>query len=151
MCNLYELRGRIRIAARFCRHDLHFEFLGGVVEVQRGEALLGGLFQVLHQALVARVVGNHELEVGMRFYQLALLVQRQVAAVVSQGMDDDGRILARFDHLVEIADRANARRRGQRAVLPPGAVLVEQVAADEIRGRHVFIARDGDKGLPELP
>ena len=123
----------------------------GIVELERGEALLGGLLQILHQALVAGIVGNHQLEIGVRFEQLALLVQRQGAAVVGQRVDHHGGVLARFDDFIQIADRADARGGGQRAIQPARAVGFEQIAADQIGGGHVFVAGHGDQRLVQFP
>ena len=113
--------------------------------------MLGGLLQILHQALVARVVGNHQLKIRVGLDQFALLVQWQGAAVVGQGVNDNRGILACLDHLVQIADRTDARRRGQRTVLPLGAVLVEQEAADQVRCRHVFVTGNRDQRLAQFP
>lgn len=71
---------------------------------------------------------------------LVLLFERQDAAVVGQRVDDDGGVLARFDDLVEIADRARANRQRQRPVVPDGALGVEQIAPDQVRCRHVLMA-----------
>jgi hypothetical protein len=87
----------------------------------------------------------------MRRDQLALLVQRQGAAMVGQRMDHHRGVLPRLDDLVEVADGADARRRGQRAVEPARAVGVEQVAADQVGGRHVLVAGHGDQRLAQLP
>jgi hypothetical protein len=87
----------------------------------------------------------------MRAQQLALLVERQGAPMVGQGVDDDRRVLARFDDFVEIADGTNARRGGQRSVEPARAVGFEQVAPDQVGRGHVFVAGDGDQRPFELP
>lgn len=53
--------------------DLRFQLGAGVVKLKSGKALLGGRLQVFEQALVARVVGDHQLEVGVRVHCLAFL------------------------------------------------------------------------------
>mmetsp|Transcript_38692 Transcript_38692/g.90447 ORF Transcript_38692/g.90447 Transcript_38692/m.90447 type:complete len:917 (+) Transcript_38692:6677-9427(+) len=76
LTDVHQLLGHIQVHARLVRHDLGLGVVFGVAEVQRAEALLGGLLQVLHQRLVARVVGDDDLEVGVRVQQFALLLQR---------------------------------------------------------------------------
>jgi hypothetical protein len=87
----------------------------------------------------------------LRAQQLALFLQRQHAAVIGQRMDDNGGVLTRLDHLVEIADAAVTRGKGQRAVLPAGAVGIEEVSTYQIRGGHVLVAGDGDKRAVQTP
>ena len=48
-------------------------------------------------------------------------IDGQDAAIVGQRVQDDGGVLARFDHLVEVADAAFAYGAGQRTVAPVGA------------------------------
>src|SRR5450755_1017556 len=62
-------------------------------------------------------------------------------------MNDDGGVLAGFDDLVEIADRAMAHGQGQRAVVPDRAGWVEQIASGKVGGGHVLMRRDRDQGL----
>jgi hypothetical protein len=64
--------------------------------------------------------------------------------------DDDG-VFARFDHLVQITDRAAAHGRRQGAVVPDRLLAFEQEAADEVCRREVFMAGDGDERTPETP
>jgi hypothetical protein len=66
-------------------------------------------------------------------------------------VDDDDRVLARLDHLVEIADGAVAHGGGQRAVVPDGLIAFEQEAADEVCGRQVFVAGDRDERAAQTP
>ena len=113
----------------FRGNDAGFQRCLRVVELEGGEALLGRLLEILHQALVAGVVGDDELEVWMRLDQLPLLVEGQIAAMVGKGMDDDRGVLTGLDDLVQVADGADARGGGQRTVEPARAVGVEQVAA----------------------
>ena len=132
------------------RDDLGLDGGGRIAEVDRAEALLGRFLQILENALVAGVVGDDELEIGMGAHELAALLQRQHAAVVGQRMDDDGRVLPRLDDLVEIADRAVAHRDRERTVMPDGALGVEQVAPDQIGRGHVLVAGDRDQRALEL-
>ena len=52
---------------------------------------------------------------------------------------------ARFDDLVEIADRAEPRRQRERAVEPDGLAAANQIAAGEVAGREIVVAGDGDE------
>ena len=140
-----------RIDARFVRHDLRFPLGVRIIEVQRHEPLARGRLQILRAALIAGVVGHDQLEVGMRPHHLALLVQGQNAPRVGQRVDHHGRILARLDDLIQVADAAVAHRQRQRAVVPGGAGGVQQIAADEVGRRHVFVARQRDQRKPQLP
>ena len=115
----------------------------GKVEAHRDETLAGRRLQALEQVLVAGVVGNDEHEVGRRFQRFAGAVDGQDAAVVGQRVQHDGGVLARLDHFVEIADAAFAHGAGQRAVAPVGALVGNQVAADEVGGGQVVVAGDG--------
>ena len=67
--------GRRGVDAGLVGDDLGLDLVRGIAEVERAEALLGGGLQVLHQALVAGVVGDDEQEVGVRVQQLALLLE----------------------------------------------------------------------------
>ena len=136
---------------RFMGNDFGFDFVVRVVEVKRAETLFGRLLQILHQALVAGVVGNDNLEIRVRFDHLALFFQRQLAAGVGQRVDHHGRVLTRFDHFIEVADCPMARGNGKRAILPAGAVGVQQETADQIGSRHVFVTRHGDERLAQFP
>lgn len=57
-------------------------------------------------------------------------------------MDGDRGVLARLHHFVQVADTAFAHRAGQRAVLPPGAVGADQMAAEQVGGAQVVVAGD---------
>ena len=132
-------------------HDVRLDLGRRVVEVQRREALARRWLHVLGAALVAGVVGNHQLEVGVRVDHLALLVQRQGAARIGQRVDDDGGVLAGLHHFVQVADAAMAHGQGQRAVVPGRAVGIQQVAAHQVGGRHVLVAGQRDQGALERP
>jgi hypothetical protein len=115
----------------------------GKVEAHRDEALAGGGLQALQQVLVAGVVGNDQHEIGWRFERFAGAVDGQDAAVVGQRVQHDGGVLARLDDFIEVADAAFAHGAGQRAVGPVGALVGNQVAADEVGGGQVVVAGDG--------
>ena len=72
-------------------------------------------------------------------------VDRELAAVVGQRMEHDGRVLPRLDDLVEVADRALAHRSGQRPVDPRRVAALEQEAPDEVGGGEVVVAGHGDE------
>ncbi len=144
------LRGRV-IGAAFAHHDLGFAYRWREVEVQRDEALARARLEVLEHALVARVVGHHQLEAGRGLEGFSGLVQRQDAAVVGQRMQHDDGVLAGLDHFIQVADRALANRPGERAIGPAGALVSDQEAADQVAGGEVVMAGDGDQRPVEAP
>jgi len=58
-------------------------------------------------------------------------------------VQDDGHILARLDHLIQIADRPFPHGAGQGAIDPFGGTTAQKVASDEVSGRKVVVAGDG--------
>jgi hypothetical protein len=90
-------------------------------------------------------------KVRVRLNRLALLVQRHLAAMVGQRVDHHRGVLPRLDDFIEVADGPGARRHGQRAILPARAAGVQQVAAHQVAGRHVFVAGHGDQRAAQLP
>ena len=56
VCDLHQLLRSSRVDAAFRGHDFSFNFGVRIVEIQCAKALLGRLFQILHQALIAGVV-----------------------------------------------------------------------------------------------
>ena len=125
--------------------DLHFGILPGKAEGDRDEPLPGRLLQALQDALVAGVVGDHELKARRRSKSRAQSVHRQLAAVVGERMDDDRGVLTGLHDLVEIADRPVPHRPSQRAVDPDGLATPEEEAADQVRRGYVLVARHGDQ------
>ncbi len=117
----------------------------GVAEGQRDEALAGAGFQALEQVLVARVVADHQHETGRRQQLLAGALDRQHAAVVGQRVQHHGGVLARLDHLVEVADGALAHRARQRAIGPDRALLADQVATHQVGRAQIVVAAHGDE------
>ena len=67
MGNLYPLVRGIGIDTGFLGDDFGFGLLFRIIEIQCAETLFGGLLEVLHQTLVTRVVGDHQLKVFMGF------------------------------------------------------------------------------------
>ena len=74
---------------------------------------------------------------------LAGAVERQDPAVVGQRMQNDGDVLARLHHFVEVADAAVAHRAGQRPVHPLRLAAAQEIAAGQVGGRQVVVAGDG--------
>ena len=132
-------------------HNLRLQSLLRIIEIQAAEALFGRLFQIFHQALIARIVGDDQLKIGMRLDQFALLVQRQRAPVIGQRMDDHRGVLARFDNFVQITDGTQPSRRRQRSVLPLGAVFIQQKASHQIGSSHILVAGDGNQRTLQFP
>src|SRR5690348_13978566 len=66
-------------------------------------------------------------------------------------MDDDDSVLSRFDHLVEVADRAVPCGDGQRAIDPDRFFTANEKPPREITRREVVVTRDGDEWTFELP
>ena len=130
--------------------DLRLHVHGRMAEVEACEPLLGGLLEVLDDALVARVVAEHHHEALVGRNDLAGLVDVEDSPVVGQRMDDDRRILAGLDDLVQVADAPMPHRQRQRAVLPDGLVVLEQEPPDQVGGGQVFVARHRDQRQPEL-
>ena len=144
-------RGRRVDAGALALDDRRLVFGRRKIEIERDEALPRARLQVLEHALVAGVVRDHQLESRRGVQQLAGLVDRQHAPVVAQGVQDDHRVLARLDHLVEVAQRALAHGTGQRPVLPGRAVVADQEAADEVAGAQVVVAGDGHQRPSQPP
>ena len=135
----------VGVDAALVADDLGLAVARRVVELERDEALAGRVLQVLQDALVAGVVGDHEQEVGVRLEDLAALVDRQDAAVVGERVDQDDRILTRLDDLVEVADRAASDGLRERAVDPDRLVALDQIAAHEVGAGQILVAGDGDE------
>ena len=64
-------------------------------------------------------------------------------------MEDDGRVLARLDHFVQVADATLAHRACERTVAPHGAALADQVATDEIGCGEIVVAGHGKQRQAE--
>ena len=78
-----------------------------------------------------------------RLQQLARALERQDAPVVGERVEDDGHVLARLHHLVEIADAALAHGAGQRPVRPDRLAALEKIAAGEVGRGEIVVAGDG--------
>ena len=71
--------------------------------------------------------------------------------MICKRVNDDDCVLARFDHFVEIADRAVTNSGSQGAVVPNSLLTFEQETPDQIRGRQIFVAGDRDQRPLEPP
>ena len=92
----------------------------GKIELDGEEPLARRRLQRLQNILVSRVVGGHEHELRSCLQHLAGSLDRQDAPIVCQRMQDDRYVLARFDDLIEIADRTLANGTRQWTVDPLG-------------------------------
>ena len=149
--DIHQLCGGDGIDTAFAGKNGDLQCRRRIFELEGSEALLGRLLQVLHQALVAGIVRNDQLKIGVGAQQFSLLVERQRAPMVGQRMDDDRGVLTRFDNFIKVTDGTDAGSGGQRTVEPARAVGFEQVAPDQIGGGHVLVAGDGDQGLAQPP
>src|SRR6185295_1960409 len=110
------------------------------------EALLRALLQILEHALVPWVIGNHQKEVVGRFENLAFLFNRQEAAIIAQGMDDDRGVLPRLDDFIQIDNCAMLHAERQRPIDPHRLLAFEQIPPHEIGGGKIFMAGHRDQG-----
>ncbi len=145
LADLDQVGGGFNVDAAFFGDDLGLGFGVGVIELHRDEALARGLFEVLKDRLIARIVRNDEHEIVGSLDHGAAFFDRQTAAVVGERVDDDDRVFAGLDDLVEIADRTVANSGRQRAVVPDCFFALEQKAADEIGRGEVLVTGDGDE------
>src|SRR3989449_4392412 len=114
------------VHADLALNDAGFQISRGIRELDRHEALLGALLEILQHALVTGVVRDDQQEIIHRLDHLPLLLDRQEAPVVAQGMDDDGRVLAGFDDFVQVHDRAVLDSQRQRTVHPDGLIALSR-------------------------
>ena len=73
-------------------------------------------------------------------------LQDEDAAIVGEGVQHHGGVLARLHHLVQIANRPLAHGAGQGAVGPEGAVVADQMPPHQVRRGQVVVAGDGVEG-----
>jgi len=66
-------------------------------------------------------------------------------------MDHHHGILAGFDDLVEITDRAAAHRARQGPIDPGGFTPLDEKAADQVRCGEIVVAGNGDEGPLQAP
>ncbi|KAH0533721.1 hypothetical protein FGG08_007584 [Glutinoglossum americanum] len=142
-------RRQRRIQAGFPGDDRGFRLGIRVVEAQAAETLARGCLQLLGAA--ARIVRDDQGEVRMRVQQFATPVERQGAARVGQRMDDHRGVGSGFDDLIEVADRPVAGGEGEGAVLPAGALRIEQPTAGEIARGEVVVAGHCHQRPAETP
>src|SRR5277367_1043662 len=81
----------------------------------------------------------------MGLENLAALFDRQNSPMVGQRMDQNRRVLARLDDLIEIADRAAADRLRQRTVDPYGFIGLDKKTPDQIAAGQILMAGDRDE------
>ena len=124
----YQLRGKLAVNAGFLHDDTAFQFWLRVVETQSDKTLAGRRFHPLEQVLVSGVVGNHQHEFRRCVQNFPGTINRQDAAVIGQWMQNYGSVLAGFHHFVQIADCTFAHRSGQRAIVPVGFTITDQVS-----------------------
>jgi hypothetical protein len=134
----------------FVGDHVRLDLGGWEIECERDEALTGRLLEVLQDALVAGVVGNHQLEPGRRRQRRAEPIDRKLTAVIGEWVDDHRGVLARLHYLVQVEDGASAHGPRQGPVNPDRFPALEKEAAHQIRRRHVFVARNGDEVATEL-
>ena len=96
----------------FVRDDAQLDLGGGVVEIEGDEPLACAGFQAFEHVLVARVEADHQHEARGRTNLFAGALNGQHAAVVGQRVQHHRGVLARFDHLVQVADGALAHGAG---------------------------------------
>src|SRR4051794_37238910 len=135
--------------ARLVPQHLQLDLLGWKAKLDAHHALPSRVLEILQQALISRVVGHHQLELGWRLKRDIQAVDGQYAPMISQRMQDNRRVLPGFDDLVQIADRPGSHRTGKGTVGPYGAVALEEKASNKVRRRQVLMARHRDQFAPE--
>src|SRR5207253_2275754 len=91
----------------------------GKVELDGDHALAGRGLKVLEDALVPRVVGDHELEPGSGAHRNpAEPFEAEFSPMVGEGVDCDDGVLPCLHHFVEVADATVTHGPGQWAVHP---------------------------------
>src|SRR5439155_14205387 len=142
---LHQTRRDGSLHASLATHNLDLILGLRKVEVDGYEALPRGGLQILHDVLIAGIVRHHELEIGIRFDELSGLLDGKHSSVVGQWVDDDDRVLARLDDLVEIADRSAARGERQRTILPDRLASADEKATREVVRGKIVMAGHGDE------
>ena len=145
LADLDEHLGGLEVDAGFVGDHLGLDVGGVEVELDGHETLTGRLLQVLENALVAGVVGDHQLEPGRRLQRDAEPVDGELAAMVGERVDDHRGVLAGLHDLVQITDGALAHGPGQRPVHPGRLPALQQVAPHQIGRGQVLVTRHGDQ------
>src|ERR1700694_2515369 len=101
----HQIARRAFVNSTFARHNFGLQLRWWVIKIDGHKTLSRRLFQILENGLIARVVRNHQHEIRRRIEYGAALFNRQPAAMVRQWMDDDNRVLTRFDYFIEITNR----------------------------------------------
>ena len=147
---LHEPGARLLVDAGLVADDLLLDVGRREVELDGNHALARRVLQVLEHALVSGVVGHDEAEARRGVERDAEAIDRQLAPMVGERVEHDGRVLTGFDDLVEVADGAVAHGAGERAVDPRGLARLQQEPADEVGGREVVMARHCDERTLEV-
>ena len=106
------------------------------------KTLASAVFKVLERALITGVVGENQEETVCRFEEFPALFDWEYAPVVGQRVNEDGRVLARLDNFVQVADstRLDCSRKG--TIDPDCGIAFKQVAANQVARGEVFVAGD---------
>ena len=103
------------------------------------------VLEILEHALVSGVVGHHETEPRSGLERDSQPLDWQLSPMVGKWMKHDRRVLSGLDDLVEIAQRAFPYRSRERSVDPFRLASAKQEAPDQVGGRQVVVAGDGDQ------
>ena len=132
LCESHQLGRCSGVHAGLVGDDFFLHTHGWKIELNGDHALPGRVLEVLQNALVSGVVGNHEAELRWRIDHKAKPVDRELTAVICQRVEDDGRVLSSLDNLVEVADRPVAHGPSERAVYPVGLAALQEEPTHEI-------------------
>ncbi len=127
LAELDEIARDHRLHSRFTLNHSRFDVRSGVIKFDRHETLLRALLQVFEHALISWVVGNHQHKLVGSLHDLPLFLDREHTPIITEGMDDDGRILPGFDHLIEIHDGSLFHSDRQRPVHPDRLLSLEEI------------------------
>ena len=126
-------------------NDLLLHVARWEVELDGHHPLPRRVLQVLEHTLVAGVVGHDEAEGGGGVEGDAEAVDRELAAMVGEGMQDNRRVLTGLDDLVQVADGTLAYGARQRAVDPRRVAALQEEAPDQVGRRQVVVTGHGDQ------
>jgi len=107
------------------------------------EPLARAGLQVLQNMLVARIVGDDQHEALRRHKLFARLFNGQHPPVITKRVDDHGRILARLNDFIKVADAALSDGPGNRSVNPDCFSALDEVTAHQIGGGQVVMTGNG--------
>src|SRR5262249_13973421 len=115
------------------------------------KALTGRLLQVFEDALITRVVGDHQHELIRGLQNRAPLLDRKYSSVVGERMNQNYCVFSSFNNFVEIANRSVLDGGGKRSIVPDCLVAFEKKSTDEIGRRQVFVTGNGDQRSIQSP